>query len=326
VTPDTGVPNDGITSSLSFTLYGTAAPNSTVSIYWGGSTTTSVTTTAAADGTWRSSTYTRTEYPPGSDYYEATATTSAGVSPRSAPFTLRLIPPPEVIWRASTWPAGTPVDDRLMYVSTWTTPLVAFSANGLPPGWTTTTGGRITGTTSAVGTYTINLSASNGAGTTSHLSLEMLKQLEALGLQMNNQKKQSGADDTLHGQTFLFTGTMNKLKRSDAEEMVEQHGGKLLSGVSSKLNYLVVGDDAGSKLEKNFRLLFSNTFKNQLNITLRFNRFGVKGFYLKQQTFTNNFYTSTNYTTKNNRFGFYSYKTGSLFFILSRMLKRKQRE
>ncbi|RYG24085.1 MAG: hypothetical protein EOO01_43710, partial [Chitinophagaceae bacterium] len=42
----------------------------------------------------------------------------------------------------------------------------------------------------------------------------------------------------------------NKLKRSDAEEMVEQHGGKILSGVSSKLNYLVVGEDAGSKLEK----------------------------------------------------------------------------
>jgi len=81
-------------------------------------------------------------------------------------------------------------------------------------------------------------------------NIDMLKQLEALGLQMNNQKKQTSGDDTLHGQTFLFTGTMNKLKRSDAEEMVEQHGGKLLSGVSSKLNYLVVGEDAGSKLEK----------------------------------------------------------------------------
>ena len=32
--------------------------------------------------------------------------------------------------------------------------------------------------------------------------------------------------------------------------MVEKHGGKLLTGVSSKLNYLVVGEDAGSKLEK----------------------------------------------------------------------------
>jgi DNA ligase (NAD+) len=81
-------------------------------------------------------------------------------------------------------------------------------------------------------------------------NIEMLKQLEALGIKLTNEKKQSSAADALHGQTFLFTGTMNKFKRSDAEEMVEQHGGKLLSGVSSKLNYLVVGEDAGSKLEK----------------------------------------------------------------------------
>jgi DNA ligase (NAD+) len=40
------------------------------------------------------------------------------------------------------------------------------------------------------------------------------------------------------------------MKRSEAEAMVEAMGGKLLSGVSSKLDYLVVGEDAGSKLEK----------------------------------------------------------------------------
>ncbi len=81
-------------------------------------------------------------------------------------------------------------------------------------------------------------------------NIQMLKQLEQLGLKMTNEKKSSSTDNTLHGQTFLFTGTMNKLKRSEAEAMVEEHGGKLLSGVSSKLNYLVVGEDAGSKLEK----------------------------------------------------------------------------
>jgi DNA ligase (NAD+) len=54
----------------------------------------------------------------------------------------------------------------------------------------------------------------------------------------------------LIGQTFLFTGTLTELKRSEAEELVEKNGGKLLSGVSSKLNYLIVGEDAGSKLEK----------------------------------------------------------------------------
>ena len=81
-------------------------------------------------------------------------------------------------------------------------------------------------------------------------NLKLLEQLEKLGLNMKSEKKERQTDGGLGGQTFLFTGTLNRLKRSDAEAMVEDRGGKLLSGVSSKLNYLVVGDDAGSKLEK----------------------------------------------------------------------------
>ena len=81
-------------------------------------------------------------------------------------------------------------------------------------------------------------------------NIELLKALEALGLNLHNEKKETSTGGTLEGQTFLFTGTLSKLKRTDAEEMVEQNGGSILSGVSSKLNYLVVGEDAGSKLEK----------------------------------------------------------------------------
>ncbi|RYG29983.1 MAG: DNA ligase (NAD(+)) LigA, partial [Chitinophagaceae bacterium] len=80
--------------------------------------------------------------------------------------------------------------------------------------------------------------------------IKMIEELGTLGLQLKNEKKEKSADGNLEGQTFLFTGTLNKLKRSEAEEMVEKNGGKIVSGVSSKLNYLVVGDDAGSKLEK----------------------------------------------------------------------------
>ena len=80
-------------------------------------------------------------------------------------------------------------------------------------------------------------------------NIEMLHRLEAAGVQMKSEKKELSSSN-FAGQTFLFTGTLNKLKRSDAEEQVEANGGKLLSGVSSKLNYLVVGEDAGSKLEK----------------------------------------------------------------------------
>lgn len=83
-------------------------------------------------------------------------------------------------------------------------------------------------------------------------NLQLLTELEDLGLQLTNTKKDSlvgGESGPLAGQTFLFTGTL-KMKRSEAEELVEKNGGKLVPGVSSKLNYLVVGEDAGSKLEK----------------------------------------------------------------------------
>ena len=78
----------------------------------------------------------------------------------------------------------------------------------------------------------------------------MLNQLESLGLQLKNIKKEAVVEGGLVGQTFLFTGTLSKLKRSEAEALAEEKGGKIVSGVSSKLNYLVVGEDAGSKLEK----------------------------------------------------------------------------
>ena len=81
-------------------------------------------------------------------------------------------------------------------------------------------------------------------------NVKMVGKLESLGLNLKNKRSERRAEGNFNGQTFLFTGTLNQLKRSDAEEMVEKNGGKLLSGVSSNLNYLIVGEDAGSKLEK----------------------------------------------------------------------------
>jgi DNA ligase (NAD+) len=81
-------------------------------------------------------------------------------------------------------------------------------------------------------------------------NIELLHKLEALGLDLKNQKKAAPVGSSLSGQTFLFTGTLPTLKRSAAEQMAADLGGVIASGVSSKLNYLVVGEDAGSKLEK----------------------------------------------------------------------------
>lgn len=76
----------------------------------------------------------------------------------------------------------------------------------------------------------------------------LIASLESEGLNLSGMKKQS--EGLLAGKTFLFTGTLTQFKRSDAEAMVEAKGGSILGGISSKLNYLVVGADAGSKLEK----------------------------------------------------------------------------
>ena len=81
-------------------------------------------------------------------------------------------------------------------------------------------------------------------------NIKLIKRLEELGINLKNEKGVLAADGSLSGQTFLFTGTLNKLKRSDAEALVEKNGGKIAGTVSSKLNYLVVGEDAGSKFEK----------------------------------------------------------------------------
>jgi DNA ligase (NAD+) len=81
------------------------------------------------------------------------------------------------------------------------------------------------------------------------IQLHMIESLIQLGLNVEQTNHQA-TDGSLTGLNFLFTGTLTQLKRSDAEAMVEAKGGHLLSGVSSKLNYLIVGEDAGSKLEK----------------------------------------------------------------------------
>lgn len=81
-------------------------------------------------------------------------------------------------------------------------------------------------------------------------NIKILLKLEKLGLQLKNPKKEFASGGNLGGLSFLFTGTLPTLKRSEAEEMVEQNGGKIVGSVSSKLNYLVVGEDAGSKLDK----------------------------------------------------------------------------
>ena len=99
-----------------------------------------------------------------------------------------------------------------------------------------------------------------------HDNITMLQKLATIGLNTKGDKREDKIGK-LSGQTFLFTGTLPTLKRSDAEKLAEDNGGKLLSSVSSNLNYLVAGDSAGSKLEKaekikTIRILSEEDFLN----------------------------------------------------------------
>lgn len=75
----------------------------------------------------------------------------------------------------------------------------------------------------------------------------------------------------------------------------------------SKGPYAHLEGIAGSKQLQIFKMLFTQTYKNRLNITLRFNRYTSLGFYQKQQTYTNNFNLSSHFVTAKKRFGYYFY-------------------
>lgn len=80
-------------------------------------------------------------------------------------------------------------------------------------------------------------------------NISLIEELASLGV--NIQKSEVVlASEKLAGLTFLFTGTLSRMSRDQAKDLVEQNGGKSLSAVSSQLDYLVAGEKAGSKLTK----------------------------------------------------------------------------
>lgn len=79
----------------------------------------------------------------------------------------------------------------------------------------------------------------------------MLERLKSYGVQLEKGENTNEVlSNVLDGKTFLFTGKLSLFTRESAEDMVEKHGGKNISAVSKNLNFLVVGEKAGSKLKK----------------------------------------------------------------------------
>lgn len=77
----------------------------------------------------------------------------------------------------------------------------------------------------------------------------LLKRLEEAGVRMHEEpeKKES---DLLEGAAFVLTGTLPTLSRSRATELIEKHGGRVVSSVSKNTRFVLAGEKAGSKLQK----------------------------------------------------------------------------
>jgi DNA ligase (NAD+) len=67
-------------------------------------------------------------------------------------------------------------------------------------------------------------------------------------LNFTGKKRERGT--ALAGKTFVITGTLEKYSRDEAKRMIEDAGGKVSGSVSKKTDYVVAGDDPGSKLDK----------------------------------------------------------------------------
>lgn len=78
--------------------------------------------------------------------------------------------------------------------------------------------------------------------------IELINKLRDRGLNFTYKSTKKGS--TFEGKIFVLTGTLPTLKRDEASKMIEDLGGKVSSSVSKKTNYVVAGEDAGSKLVK----------------------------------------------------------------------------
>ena len=78
----------------------------------------------------------------------------------------------------------------------------------------------------------------------------LLEKLEEAGLQLSLAEDVTRALGALAGKTFVLTGTLAGLTRKEASERILLHGGRVVSSVSPRTDYIVVGDEPGSKLRK----------------------------------------------------------------------------
>ncbi|MGN0614055.1 MAG: NAD-dependent DNA ligase LigA [Porcipelethomonas sp.] len=80
--------------------------------------------------------------------------------------------------------------------------------------------------------------------------IALVERLKEYGLNMVYESASDGGDGRFDGRTFVLTGTLPTMKRKDAQALIEKFGGKVTGSVSKKTDFVVAGEDAGSKLVK----------------------------------------------------------------------------
>ena len=78
---------------------------------------------------------------------------------------------------------------------------------------------------------------------------DLIQKLKEAGVNMESLEEQS-QDNRFEGKTFVLTGSLERFTRKEAEDIIEKFGGKTSGSVSKKTNYVLAGEEAGSKLTK----------------------------------------------------------------------------
>lgn len=81
-------------------------------------------------------------------------------------------------------------------------------------------------------------------------NIELIERLRTAGVKTTEEKQIIEENQLFVGKTFVLTGTLEKMSRNQAADMIQKLGGKVAGSVSKKTNYVVAGAEAGSKLEK----------------------------------------------------------------------------
>lgn len=79
---------------------------------------------------------------------------------------------------------------------------------------------------------------------------DTVEKLKAAGVNTVSFGKKKIKDNRFEGKTFVLTGTLPSFTRKEAEEIIKSFGGKTSGSVSKKTDYVLAGEDAGSKLQK----------------------------------------------------------------------------